>query len=423
MEPYILRDIEPISTGAILGAAGIGAVGSLFGGILGGNAQKKAAQQQAAQLERAAQLEQLGILENRGNLASLLYGETDEGRRFLSVSLSREDYEKAFGRAPRGAGFTAEQAQELREIEAEIAAARKSPRSRLMGGGTTGVSRPLSANNRLKALEERRKQLMDYAEGDPGTQGVFGKDRFTSGREGLLAGYRRLGEGTRARGESILAGFDDATRRGEREMGELVASVDDYGRNEDARIDRDSNEALTQLNRRTSAALGRQGMLRSSKLGRQMATNTRFVTRDAQDRKDANADRRFGVRTSLEQGRVNANMTRANQRASMASGLNDQLYNLEREPLLLRERLETSPINTAKGNVNYAMYVPPTPSAGAMTGALGNVLSAQSGIVQGAFMDKALERLYDTSSRRVTTGNPQQDASYTMQLARAQMMG
>jgi hypothetical protein len=394
MEPYILRDIDPI-----IGASLIGVGGSFLGGILGGNSQKKAAQQQAAQLERAAALEQAGILENRGNLASLLYGETEQGRQFLSDSLSREDYEKAFGRPARGSGFTAEQAAELRDIEAQIAAAQKSPRSRLLGGGTTGVSRPLAPNNRLKALEERRQQLLDYAEGDPGTEGTFSKSRFTSGREGLLAGYKRLGDSTRARGEGILAGFDDATRRGEREMGELVSSVDDYGRTEDARIDRDTNESLTQLNRRTSAALGRQGMLRSSKFGRQMATNTRYVTRDAQDRKDANADRRFGLRTSLEQGRVNANLTRANQRASLASGFSDQLYNLEREPLLLRERLETSPINTAKGNVNYAMYVPPTPSAGAMTGALGNVLSAQSGIMQGAFMDRALEQLYSSKPK------------------------
>lgn len=405
-EPYILRDIDPL-----IGASLIGAGGGLLGSLIGGSGQKAAARQQAQLMERALNSQEGSALRNDVNRLAFLGGFNPQTLAEIERTLSAQQREQVFGRAARGEGFTAEQQAELADIERQLADARKSPRARLMGGGTTGVGRPVTQTSRIKALEERRQQLLDYAKGDPGTKGMFDRSQFQGNDTGIRGQYQNLiGEAENNRA-ATLGMFDGDTRRLLSEADALRGSVRDFGRGQIDRINRDAGEAVTGANRNALAAAIRTGNSGSALLNAQNA-NQRYITRDAQDQIGRLEDERLRMLTSLGSDKLNLAANRSNQRLGATIGLNDQVLAQKGQIPALDASVKFGQLGGTSG-INYAAFVPAT-SAGIGTQALGNSLAQTGGTIFGAGLQGYLNQQKKPAT--ATTGNPALDQSLINQI-------
>lgn len=385
--PAVRDDIWP----AVIGAAA--AVG---GSLLSARGQSAAAKQAAAETERARLAQEDAALRNDVNRLAFLGGFNPQTLAEIERTLSAQQRERVFGRASRGSGFTAEQQAELADIERQLAEARRTTQARRVGVGTTGVSRPLQNNNRLSALEERRRQLLDYAKGDPGTKGMFDRSQFQESDTGIRGQYQGLvGEAENNR-LATLGAFDGDTRRLMSDADALRGSVQDFGRGQIDRINRDAGEAVTGANRNALAAAIRSGNSGSALLNAQGA-NQRFITRDAQDQIGRLEDQRLGMLTQLGSDKLNLAANRSNQRMGAMIGLNDQVLAQKGQIPALDASVKFGQLGGTSG-INYAAFVPAT-SAGIGTQALGNSFAQLGGNLFGAGLQGYLNQ-----QKKPTTG-------------------
>lgn len=392
-EPYILRDIDPL-----IGASLIGAGGGILGGLLGGSGQKAAARESAALTREALGKQENAALRNDINSIVALYGPTPEAMRRIRQLLTADQQTMALGTPARAAGFTAEQQAELADIERQIAEERRTSQSRRVGVGTTGVSRPLQNNNRLSALEERRRQLMEYAGGDPGRKGMFDPASFTESGGGLVSQYQSLIDEAVRNRDNTMGMFDSDTRRLINEARALESGVGRFGREQTERIRRDAGEAATGAQRQNLAQAIRSGASGSSLFNANNAAS-RYINRDAQDQIARLEDQRLGMMTQLGSDRINLDANRSNQRTGVGIGLDSQVLQQRGQIPALEQSVLFGPKFGGFSGINYGQFQPAT-SAGIGTQALGTSIAQAGGSLFGA----GLQSYFNQQRNRPATG-------------------
>jgi hypothetical protein len=376
-EPYILRDIDPFVGGALIGVGG-----NLLGGLLGASGQKSAARESAALTREALGKQENAALRNDINSIVSLYGQTPEAMKRIRQLLTADQQTQAFGRSARGAGFTAEQQAELADVDRQIAGLQRAQTGSFRNRMGQGSGNRQPANQQLAALQERRKQLMEYAQGDPGTKGMFDAGAFTDTNGGLVSQYQSLVNEASTNRDNTMGMFDTDTRRLINEARALEAGVGKFGKEQTERIKRDAGEATTGAQRQNLATAIRSGNSGSSLFNANNAAS-RYINRDSQDQIARLDDQRLGMMTQLGSDRINLDANRSGQRTGIGVGLDSQVLQQKGQIPALEQSVLFGPKFGGFSGINYGQFQPAT-SAGIGTQALGTGIAQAGGSLFGA---------------------------------------
>lgn len=365
-----------------LGSSLAGGLLGIGGSLLGGSGQKSAARESAALTREALGKQEDAALRNDINSIVSLYGQTPEAMKRIRQLLTADQQTQAFGRSARGAGFTAEQQAELADVERQIANIQRTQPDRFRNRMGQRVGAPKPANQQLAALQARRQQLMEYAQGDPGIKGMFDANSFNESGGGLVSQYQSLVNEASTNRDNTMGMFDSDTRRLINEARALEAGVGKFGKEQTERIKRDAGEATTGSQRQNLATAIRSGNSGSSLFNANNAAS-RYINRDAQDQIARLDDQRLGLQTQLGSDRINLDANRSNQRTGVGIGLDSQVLQQKGQIPALEQSVLFGPKFGGFSGINYGQFQPAT-SAGIGTQAIGTSLAQAGGSLFGA---------------------------------------
>lgn len=350
-------------------ALGIGAAGSLLGGLLGGNAASK---QAAAELQAGRENRQwTQDTADEYNLRrySLLAPEMIDS--FLaSLPAARRD--ALIGRGAKDGTITPDQQRRLEELNGQI--------SRAQATGTTRNTRG-RPNPELDRLTSERDAIMSLTRGDPGVAGRIDLNalRAASG-SGLLSQFDTIAGDYKKSARGVLGSYDAGTQ------GLLASQLENenlakmYGAGEEKRIRQDAADRLKEANRLLTSNLLSRGLGSSSTLANGLAQNVEQSGRGVDASLADLNNRKIGLMTGLGSQRTNLLASRYGGRTPLLSDANQQATNLRIGGLNARIGLLDDPL---VGHV-ASSRLPGVSSSAAGQSVFANALTGASSPLMGA---------------------------------------
>jgi len=325
--------------------AGLGIGGSVIGSLIGGSAQKS-----AANAEIAAAAQRLALTDSRLNSGlgrtSLAVLGGPQAEQYLRM-LPTDQWEQLFGRPAKAGGFTPDMQREYEDIQKQITA---------QGASVTRNTRG-RANPQLDSLLARKAELEKLAEGDPGKTGEMNPDVFKTAGPGIVGEMGQLAD--QYRGQT--AGMVRASQG-------IEAGVRGFGDQERKRISVESDRALTSANRAVESKLIGRGLGNSTVLTGAMTANARAIGEQKDNALGSLNDRQINTLTGLRSNQLGLMERRAAGQMSM-----------DQAPINTKLQLFTGGIANPWVNRDTSQFVSSASPGGAMASSVGNMLAAGGG--------------------------------------------
>lgn len=365
-----------MSLGALIG---VGAAGSLLGGLFGasGASKQAKAELQAGREARAFAQGEYGK-GKIGNLAAFYGNLTPE---MAKAYLSKDEYEALFGVPSKAANFSQAEQRRLEEIDAQLklpnATTSKNPITRAVSASAGGKT--LTAQQRA-ALQAERDALMAKSGGSPGKAGSMDLEAIKGMGPGLIAQYEAMGKQQKGVNAQMLNQYDAGTNR----LGSLARSIEtaaaQYGKGREKTIRQDAQESLNNANGLATASLMSRGMGASTALTDAYRGNARTNQRELDSSLSDLGDRQIGLKTGLMGQRLGLLSSRQGGRESMQAGQNDQNLSLQQGAFNLRNQSLTGSVMNPWLGQNVTSYFPSASPSGAAQSTLGGVLGGMGSV-------------------------------------------
>lgn len=395
------------ATAISAGAVGIGGISSLFGADNAADGARDAANAQVQAGRDAMTAYDTRTAQGAARQMALLYGPA-EAEKMIRGTFDTETANKIFGRAAKPGSMTTQEQDRRAQLQADRDRLRtqksRAPQQWISGepnpaytdwlakGGPDGLD---FTNTRLQEVERELAQLDAKAGGQDEIKGSMDRDAWNAMGPGLsseMEDYRKVAEG---KGRDTLTSFDGDTSALLRDSMAIEKGAQDFGEIERQRINRDSGDALTGLNRMTESKLRGMGLGSSSVLGNQLAGNTREVFNSTQDQLGALGDRQIGLRTGLKKDTLGLKSGRMNQRTGLGLSLDERDLNLRAKPLDMKLQSFTGAAMNPWLGQNTTQYFPGVSGDGAASQTWGNMMSGMGGQFAGAGAYGLLKELKD----------------------------
>lgn len=342
-----------------------GVASSLLGGIFGSNSASKAAAAEQAAAREARQLKVTKDAESQFFADVALYGKSAAMQRFRArygpeaakylgekaadPTFSDEDRARydALGRVVDSRGF---ERTDRPLTQAERA------RGALPGNSRNANTEAAARAAAVEAARTEREALFRKAGGRIGTTGLFNVDAVQDG-PGFIQRMQGFADQRAVDNQSLLA---DA--RG------IENSLDAYGANEEARINRDSDRALTGANRLARASLMGRGFGAGTAMTGAIERNARSINESRGDQLGRLADNKIRLKAAAKGDTLN-----------LRRGLLDNEYQFRMQPLNTELQYATGAIQNPWQGVNTTQYVSAASPSAAAGATWGNLLSASGG--------------------------------------------
>lgn len=360
---------------------GIGAIGSIAGGLLGASGARSAANAERAAANDNRVFTQGQAAEEAMRDLILRYGPTEGLAKFKAL-YPKDQVDRVLGKAADPGGMSAQDQDRVSQIDSEIAS--------LTGNGRRRSGRNTQDSARIQGLQQERQGIVDRSKGTPEIKGLYTEDQLKAMGPGLGEQFDTLAKEGDAAGRGALAQYDQGTKTLLGRSGAIERDVRRFGQGQEARLRRDAEDARTNLNRTATAALLGSGMGAGSALTDAYAANDKQVNRSLNDSLADLGDRQIGLRTQTAANTVGLLGQRESGRSNMLLGNIDRTLSGKTNALNVRMGGLNSGIYTPFGGRNNSSFFSPASSSAATQQALGSSLAGVGAPLLGAGLSQYL---------------------------------
>lgn len=371
-----------------------GGFGGIIGGVLGlgGAALGASGASSQAKAENAARERELKLFADEAAIRDryLQLAQAKGPAYAIAVAKARGDYDKAFGTAgtpaqtinPAGANGDAKAINDqLKALTDKYGGNLVISNGKIVG--QSGVSR--EDYQRVQNLLGQQA-LIGQANGKPidipavaGQPGLLNLADFQALGPGYVEKYNQLADSSDAMGKGTLGNYDQQTGLLDRQARQLTASTQSYGRQEEAKIRRDADRALTGANRATQRRLQSSGLFNSTIGTQAIGANARGINESTADALGQIGDRRLGLVTGLEGQRLNLANQRAGGRTTLDLGLQERGIGLRQGALGTEIAATTNASQNPWLGKDLSGFVPSQSPSGLAAQTFGNFAAGAGG--------------------------------------------
>jgi len=377
-------------------------IGSIVGGGMGiaGAAMSSAANEKIERAKLKAAIENrnfdLGKL-NQGaarNLA-LMLGPA-EAEKVLRGTFSASEVASMF-RDPNTTRARAGYTDELAQIEQALAPYARGKgidvgtTRRATGLNTQTVRKTPAGYDRTRAtaagvdidkLLARKTELDGLMAGNPDNPEGIDLEAFRAMGPGVNQGYDDLITRAETEGAGAIGRFDTDSTRLMKGARAIEGQARNFGQQERERIYRDSDRALTGLNRATESRLMGRGLGASTILTGSLRANTNQMGENRANALGSLGDRQIGLQTSLAGNTLNMDAARSGQRLGLTLANQDRTGGYRQNALTFRQNALSGATMNPWLSRSTGQYFPGNSPSGAAGQTWGNFISQLGG--QGA---------------------------------------
>jgi hypothetical protein len=254
----------------------------------------------------------------------------------------------------------------------------------------------------LRALQSRQRELKSLLEtGDAATSGTDKLDlgAFRSLGPGTLDQYKTLGDTAEQQGRDNIAQYQvDSDRLMQQSRG-IEGMARRFGQGERDRINRETGETLTGLQRGTEARLAARGLAGSTVLGQQRGGNARQVEQVRQNALGSLGDRQINMQTQLAGNTLGLGARRFDGRMGLTMGNQDRVMGMRGREVDFQNSIHGGSIMNPWLSRNTQQYFSGASPSAAQGATWGASLSGLGGNLLGS----SLESLFPAQRRNQTS--------------------
>lgn len=360
----------------------LGAATSLFGGAMSAGAASDGAEAQIQAGRESRAFDTSRLNEGMVRQLAVIFG-PEQAMKLLQGTIPKEQFEAMFGGGdPR---------KSLQDVDNQLAEVN----AKLKTKGLSKTERDYLTSTRQQLTSKRTQTITDIRKGT-NNAGQIDKEAFMNMGPGVMSEYNTLADKGEAEGRDLLAGFKgdtDTLMRGYNAMG---GEISRYGKQQEARVNRDVDRSLAGANRSAQGILASRGFGNSTAVTDAMRGNMQAAEETRADALGRIGDTRIGMLNSLGSERLGALGSRMGGGTSLLAGFQDRNMGLRRGALDLKTNVLTNSTMQPWANRSGTAYNPGVSPSAAAGATWGNAAGAVGGTLLGGWMQG-----------RASRGNPQ----------------
>jgi hypothetical protein len=358
-------------------AIGVGGAATLGGAYMSSQSAKKSsnAQVQAGREQREFETNRL----NEGmvrQLAAILGPQ--KAMQFLKATLPKDQLETLFGR--KGGDVKTQLAEMDNQLESINNMLRDNK-------GMSKAERDALMAERSKLTTERSKAIKNAKSG--ASDGNIDENALNALGPGMLDKYSGLADTAEKQGNSLLSQYQAETGTLQRGYGALENQAMQFGKAQEARVNRDTDRALAGANRMAEGRMAARGFGASTALTDAVRGNTMAAEEQRANALGQIGDQRISMLNGLGQNRLGMLSGRLGAGTQLTAMNQDRVMGMRRGVLDTEANALTNQTMNPWANRSAAGYFPGVSGQAGAQGVYGNALGTLGGTAMGFGMLQA----------------------------------